>query len=135
MVEPPEKVQPTVDKEVVVSKPKSTRQRLSLPKPPQSLMKKLSSGTSLSSHPVKPIQEESSKENVSPEEEDDEGKPQTENTQAENGNLTAPLEKLWRQGKSMLRRKSASMSEKKAERKRRNYDELVRMETTHWTDL
>ncbi|KAF2662527.1 hypothetical protein K491DRAFT_709882 [Lophiostoma macrostomum CBS 122681] len=130
MIKPPEKGQTIVGEEVPVSQPKATSKRLSLPKPPRSLRKKISSGTSLSSHPVKPIQEESQKENVAPKEEkkegdDDKSKTQAENVPADTANLTAPLEKLATKMKSMLRRKSASMSEKKAERKRRNYDELV----------
>jgi pyruvate dehydrogenase phosphatase len=92
------------------------------------LTREIAPGTSLASHPIKRIEEEESKENTPPaEEQDGEPKPKEEHP--------APLKGLATRMKSMLRRKT-SVTEKarKKEKRQKQYEEFDRMEDSHWTE-
>ena len=83
---------------------------------------------SLSSHPVVSIQEEQpQKENHPPAEEEREKKDEEEQPAQSD-----PLGKLTSRMKSLLKRKNPG---EKKEKRKRNYYELDRVETVHWTEL
>lgn len=74
-----------------------------------------------------PIQEEPQKENHAPAE--DEREKKAEDEQAAQSD---PLGKLTSRVKSFLKRKNTG---EKKEKRQRNYYELDRVETVHWTEL
>lgn len=94
------------------------------------LTREIAPGTSLASHPIRPIEEEDSKENTPPaEEKDEESKAKEEHPHA------APLKGLATRMRSMLRRKT-SVTEKtrKREKRQKQHEEYDRMEDSHWTE-
>lgn len=102
---------------------------------PFPLLKEITSSTSLSSHPFKKREEETQKENVSPAEGEvgDDAKAKEESSSS-----TAPLSKLATRMKHMLRRKSAgdpSEKQKKNEKRKREYEDVDRIEDLHWTEM
>jgi hypothetical protein len=59
--------------------------------------------------------------------------PETPSTQAEQPSHVAALDKLASKMKSLMRRKTSS--EKKGEKKKKEYEDLDRMEDVHWTEM
>lgn len=76
------------------------------------------------------------KENVPPADTDadaDADAEEKKKTEENESAHAAPLEKLATRMKSILRRKT--VSEKKSEKRRKQYQELDRMEDVHWTEM
>jgi hypothetical protein len=79
---------------------------------------------------------EEQKENTSPRDRKDslaEEEPEPVSTQAEQPSHIAPLNKLATKMKSLMRRKN--VGEKKTEKKKKEYEDLDRMENVHWTEM
>ncbi|KAF1955409.1 hypothetical protein CC80DRAFT_493292 [Byssothecium circinans] len=98
--------------------------------------KEVGVNTSLTSHPVKHIRSHSEKGIHTTTEEPDEEKaekPKKKEDDEEEQTHNAPLDRLALKMRSLLRRRSDP--DKKAEKKWKGYDELQRMETSHWTEL
>jgi pyruvate dehydrogenase phosphatase len=102
------------------------KKRFSRHKSKTLISKEMPTNTSLSSHPVLSIQEEPQKENHSPAEEEREKK-----NEGEQPAQSDALGKLTSRVKNLLKRKNPG--EKK--QRKRNYYEVERVETVHWTEL
>jgi 2,3-bisphosphoglycerate-independent phosphoglycerate mutase len=117
-----------------LKKPKTKTNKV----PQTSASKEISPGTSLGSHPIKIVVEESQKENEPPTLDEDAERAEAERKARELDDQAshaapAPLEKLATRVKSILRRKT--VNEKKSEKRRKNYHDLDRMEDVHWTEM
>ncbi|KAL1612823.1 hypothetical protein SLS60_001052 [Paraconiothyrium brasiliense] len=117
--------EPAWDMLVPLQKP--PKKRFSRHKSKTLISKDMPANASLSSHPVVSIQEEPQKENHPPAEEEREQKDEEEQPAQSD-----PLGKLTSRMKSLLKRKNPS---EKKEKRKRNYYELDRVETVHWTEL
>lgn len=104
---------------------KPPKKRFSRHKSKTLVSKEMPANASLSSHPVVSIQEEPQKENDAPVVEEREKKEEEQPAQSD------PLGKLTSRVKNLLKRKSPA---ERKERKR-NYYDLERVETVHWTEL
>ncbi|KAJ4292623.1 hypothetical protein N0V90_009286 [Kalmusia sp. IMI 367209] len=120
--------EPAWDMMIPLQKP--PKKRFSRHKPKLSISKDVPVNASLSSHPVNTIQEETQKENHRPAEEEQEKKEEEDDD--EQSAQSDPLGKLASRMKSLLRRRSNG---EKKEKRARNYYELDRVETVHWTEL
>lgn len=112
--------------DMLVPLQKPPKKRFSRHKPKTSISKETSANVSLSSHPVKTIQEEPQKENSPPVEEEQEKKDVEEDPVQ-----TDPLGKLATRMKTLWKRRSNSERKEKI----RQRWEVERVETVHWTEL
>ncbi|KAK7186311.1 hypothetical protein DPSP01_009298 [Paraphaeosphaeria sporulosa] len=114
--------EPAWDMLVPLQKP--PKKRFSRHKSKSLISKEMLPTASPSSHPAVPIQEEPQTENHAPVEEEREKKEEEQPPQDSLGKLTSRV-------KNLLKRKNPT---EKKERKR-NYYEIERVETVHWTEL